>query len=442
MKTSWFRFITATPVLFDNENDLGGGDLDILESLDKEDDPPADKDDEDTDDDKEDDKDDNDEKLTDDEGRTVNEDGHLINDDGELINEDGELVDENDEVIVPDEDEETDEEKEAEARITHASDLKKAYPDIFKKFPDVKAALYRDQEYSDRFASPKDADTIIAKSKILDIIENDLLVEGNPTELLNTVKKNNPESFKKVAFSILPYLAEADKETYLELAAVPIKQLIRSMCAKFGKDTNEHKAALYVHRYFFDNTDVAAKVKAEEKNVTTKSERELEYDKKIQAIDQREHDNFFNATNASYVARLTKEFRAGLESDDRLSDWLKGTLVEKGLADIKTQLNSDPRFKRQMESLWAQAKTSSYSNDLKSRIVTAALARAKSLVPKVRAKLIADALGKKVKDKKDKEQDDKKDKTNVRKFEDKKSNRQVPAPKKQLTDLDILRGNG
>lgn len=429
MKTTWFKFLTQTPYLMDAEGDGGGGDLgditgeEVVPEVEGEEQEEESTNEED------------DDKLVDDEGRAVNEDGHLINDEGELINEDGELVDADGKVIESD-DEDDDEETE---RITHASDLKKAFPDIFKKFPDVKAALYRDQQYSELFGSPKEAEVTVSKSNLLDRIEKDLLVDGNPEELLNSVKKDSEASFKKIAFSLLPYLAKADKETYLEVAALPIKQLLRNMVGKFDPKSNEYKAAQYVHKYFFDSLDFNSKIKAEESNVETKSAKEKEYETKISEIDQRDFNNFADSTANSYVSRITKEFRSGIESDDRLTDFMKNVLVEKGLAAIKTQLDNDPRFKRQMSSLWNSAKASSYSNDLKSRIVSTALARAKSLVPTVRAKLLAEALGKKKKD------DKKDDKTNVRRFEKTDNNKRTerrPEQKKPLTDMDILRGNG
>jgi len=409
----WLLNLTTFPFLFDAPDDAGGGDdLGILGDIDPEDDKTDDKSDDDkTDDDPEEDQPD---------------------DDTEEETEEDPEAEEDDE----EEDDSEEDDPEEENRVTYASDLKKAYPDIFKKFPDVKAALYRDQEYSELFGSPKDAQNIVAKGNLLDQIEKDLVIDGNPKELLNAVKKDSPESFKKIAFALLPYLAEADKEAYLEVAALPIKQLLRSMASKYDPKSNEYKAAQYVHQFFFENLKFDEKVAVEKGTETKKSEKELEYEKRIAAIDQRDQDQFFTATNTSYVSRLNKEFREVLDKDDRLSDWMKAKVVESGLAEIKTQLNNDPRFKRQMESLWSQAKASGYSNDLKSRIISTALARAKSLVPKVRAKLIA-ALGKKAKKE---AKDDKK--ANVTTFVKRESSKSANKPKTQVSDIDILRGNG
>lgn len=404
-----------TPYLLEApDTSSGGTDLDALEA------PPDDK--ETTDDT------DTTESDTDDE------------EDTEPESED-ETEDEDEEDKDAEEDEKESDDEDENARLTHASDLKKSYPDIFKKFPDVKAALYRDQEYSELFGTPKDAEVAVNKANLLDRIEKDLLVDGNPVELLNSIKKDSKESFEKIAYKILPYLAENDRETYLEVAAVPIKQLLRSMISKYGADTNEHKAALYVHQYFFDNLDVTAKTKAETDQTTKKSDKEREYETKLKEIDDRDLSTFSQGVDTSYLARMNKVFREGLEKDDRLSDWMKSKIVENGLLNIANQLKQDPRFNRTMRSLWQQAKSSQYSNDLKSRLVSTALARAKSLIPKERAKLVAEALGKKVK--KDSDNKDSEKSPNVHRFEKKATSVSKPITKSRiLSDKDILMGKG
>ena len=415
----WLVLLNCPYLLDTPDEGSGGTDLDALGDITEEGDDKGDDEDQD--------KDTGDDDSTDDE-----ESDDTKSDDEEESDEESD-----DEDTTDDEEDDTDEEDE-NARLTHASDLKKAFPDIFKKFPDVKAALYRDQEYSELFGTPKEAEVAVNKANLLDRIEKDLLVDGNPVELLNSIKKDSKESFEKIAFKILPYLAENDRETYLEVAAVPIKQLLRSMISKFDEKSNEHKAALYVHKYFFNDLNVGGKVKAEEEVVDKKSDKEKEYEQKLKEIDDRDFSQFSNSVDESYIARMNKLFREGLDKDERLSDWMKNKIVENGLLNIAKSLKQDTRFDRTMRALWQQAKSSKYSNDLKSRLVSTALARAKSLIPKERAKLIAEALGKKVKK-------DNKEETNVRKFEKKdvtpqrKVTTQTRAP---LSDKDILMGKG
>lgn len=377
-------------------------------------------------------KEDDDEKVVPDEQKPQDKDE----------DEEDEDEEEDDEEEKDNEEEESEEEVD-ETDTIHVGDIKKVYPDFFKKFPEVKAALFRDQEYSQFFGSPKDASVAVERANALGEIEKELLVGGDPTHLLSTVKKENPESYTKVIFSILPYLQENDKDTYMEVAAVPIKQLLRSIFRKEGKDSNLGKAAQYVHQYFFDNLNFDDKVKAEDKLESKKSSKEVEYEERLKKINERETNNFSSAVNSSYVTRMTKEFRTGIENDDRLSEWAKTKLIEDGLVSIRKELEADPRYQRQLNTLWAQAKAAGYSNDFKSKIVFAALARAKSLVPAVRSKLIAEATGKSKKNK-IKDKGEKSDK-NVTQFSKDRSTTKERSTKEQgskktLTDLDILRG--
>src|SRR6266705_484539 len=84
------------------------------------------------------------------------------------------------------EDEELEEDKEVEEDekeldlVTRASDIKKAYPDFFKKFPDVRAAIYRDIQFSQYFASPQDAQVAAERADVLGRIEQDIINDGNP----------------------------------------------------------------------------------------------------------------------------------------------------------------------------------------------------------------------------------------------------------------------
>lgn len=410
--------------LHDAADDLGGGldDLDILEEGNKDEDKDT------KDEDKDEDKEDDDEKVDEDEDE----------------DEDKEESEDEDEDKPKDEDDKDDEEDEddtEENRITHVSDLKKAYPDIFKKFPDVKAALYRDQAYSEFFANPKEAEAASIDSSALRNIEHDLLENGDPTKLLGEIKKGNQESFNKVALAVLPYLQSADKELYLKVASVPIKQLLRAMIRKFpDAKSNEHKSAHYVHRFFFDDIDIDGKADGEVDSKEDKPKAQKEYEERLEKLNTRDMNNFVSAVDTSYIAKMTKEFRSGIDNDERLSEWAKTKLIEDGLINIRKQLDADPRWQRTMKSLIAQAKTSEYSNDFKSRIVSTALARAKSLIPTVRAKLLAEAVGKGKSKPKDK--DDKGDKkvVNFTKKDKEKDNR--TQSKKPLTDLDILQGRG
>lgn len=422
--------------MFAPDDDLGGGGLsnpldddDIL----NEDDDKKDKDD------------------VEDDDKVVPDGDKEDEDDDDKEKEDEE--DEDDDKKKEDDEEETDEEKAETDRITHASDLKKAYPDIFKKFPDVRAALYRDSRYSEIFADPAEAEVAAQHAASFRGIENELAVQGDPTELLKTLKKNVPEAYEKVVVNTFLYAQENDKEGYIKLAALPIKQLLRRAFKEGkgadGKPGDLGKAALWIHNYFFQNYDLDEKVELEDKLTTKregKSKREQELEEKLARIDQREYNDFKGSVDNSYVDSMTKFIRPTLDKDTRLTDWTKSKVIEEILVDINQQLSKDTRHTKSMESLWKQAQAQGFTSEFKPRIVNAALARAKSLVATVRAKKVSEALGKKSKDKdkddnvtrfKSRDKDDRRDKSSHR--DERRSNRDKGSDKK-LSDLDILRG--
>lgn len=370
-------------------------------------------------------------------------------DDGQ--NSDGENEDEDkdkakDEVKDDEENnEENEDEDDENLEIPVAvKDIKAKYPDFFKTFPEVRGAIFRDQQYGALFANPKEAEEVVSKAETFDAIEADLLGKGDASEILTSVHKSNPKSFAKLAVGLMPVIQSLDKDTYANVAAIPIKQLLRSAHnegkGSDGKLTDLGKAALWIHNYFFGkDSRLEDPVTGEIKQTEEKSESEKRAEQKLAEIDRREFTAFKSDIDNTYVNRITKEIRTVLDKDDRLSEFVKRTIVKEGLAEIKSQLEADQRYQKTMSSLSAQARRAGYTSEFKSRILSVALARAKSLAPSIRAKLVAEALGNSKQKEKDKGGEKKelnlKPRTERREREEKPSREQRPKPK---TDLDIL----
>jgi hypothetical protein len=389
-----------------------------------------------------------------------NQDDDKQNDDNQNDDQDDDSSDENDDQDDDqsdddsddesdkddDEDEDDDEEDKKDDQLATAADLKKDYPDIFKKHPELRAAIYRDQAYSELFGSVKDAQAIKEQSNTLDKINEDLVIKGNPDQLLKLIQDENKESFVKVARRTISYIKDNDKDLFYDLMSPAIKMLLRSAyrdgMGSDGKEGDLAKAAKWIHKFYFNDTDLNSKVSFESDLEEDKeSPTEKAYRERMERIDQRDQSNFQQAVDGSYVSRMVKYIREGLDKDERLNDYMKKTIINDILMDIKTKLNADSRYMSQMNSLWKQAKNAEWSNDHKSRIINAALARAKSLVSKSRSRIVSEALG------------GKKARTESRTTSNNGNNqRRERTPqrdrqnsnqsKRPLTDLDILQGKG
>tara|TARA_R110000868_G_scaffold16913_7_gene74967 strand:- start:3197 stop:4447 length:1251 start_codon:yes stop_codon:yes gene_type:complete len=354
--------------------------------------------------------------------------------------------DEEEEKDEEEKDEEPEEEEEPEDEKLEVppsvKEIKAKYPTFFKEFPEVRAAIFREQRFTELFASPDEAENSVKKASLLDEIEADLLDKADPTNLFDGIKKSNAKSFEKLALALLPTIQQQDKDLYTRVAATPIKQLLRSALKEGrgtdGKLTDLGKSALWIHQYFFGkDAKPEDPVEGEVKPSTEKSESEKRLEAKLEQINQREYTEFKGSVDTSYVTKMTSEFKATLDKDERLTDFVKRTIIKDGLVEIRQALEKDPRYTRQMSALWNQAVKAGYSSDLKSRIVSTALARAKSLVPSIRQKLVSEALGTKSKAEKKEVKVEKREERKVVKRSNSGNNSR---PSKPLSDMDILRG--
>lgn len=404
-------------------------DADDTDDTNTDDDNKDDKKDDNVDDEDEEDKGDKDDDKDKDEG---DEDDEKDDDDKEKDEKD--KKDDKDEEDEPDED---------GVRLTEVSDIKKAYPDFFKKFPDVRAALYRDYKYTEVVGTVEDAKSAVQKAGVLDQIEKDVVQEGNIQDTLALVQKENPKALDSIASGMMDFVFKNNKDLYYEMAALPIKQLLRAAWREGGKDTDLGRAAAHIHKYFFKDLNIDSKVKFEDGvgKTTEKTAREKELEQKLQALDTKTYTDFKNGADSSYISKMTNEVMSGLDKDDRLTDYAKTKLNEDILQDIVKQLNQDKRHTAQMNNLWMQAKNAGFTNDFKSRIVSAALARAKALIPATRQRLVSEALKSKKAKKDDNVREFKKDDNKEVRESRRDRNRDRDQPKKPLTDLDILRGS-
>lgn len=301
---------------------------------------------------------------------------------------------EEEEEETEEEPEEDDEEEPVGALVT-AKDLKSKFPDIFKKVPELKAVIYREQQYSQLFSDPKEAQLAASQANVFQAMESDLL-KGDIAPLFDSLKKSDGADFDKLASNILPSLRKLDESTFMKVIAVPLKQVLRRAFSEGTRkgDKNLALSAQHLHNFVFDNTNLNEKSEFESGDISKKSSEQEKYEHKLNELDQRDHKNFKNTVDTEWLGGLHESFFQGFDPDNTLTKWTKDKLFEDAILELNKQLSSDPRHMKNMEGLWRQAKASGYDLSSKSRIVNAALARAKQIMPQVRQKLRSEALAK------------------------------------------------
>src|SRR3970282_409003 len=160
-----------------------------------------------------------------------------------------------------DEDEEDLEIKEEELDLVvpvRRKEILAKYPNLFKEFPHLERAYYKEQQYSEILPTIEDAKDAVEKTTALDNFERDLL-DGNTEKILQAVKNQDKNSFHKIVDNYLNVLGNVDKDAYYHVVGNIVKSTIVSMLQE-SKRTGEGGeplkiAAQILNQFVFGSSD-------------------------------------------------------------------------------------------------------------------------------------------------------------------------------------------
>lgn len=261
--------------------------------------------------------------------------------------------------------------------------IKKIDKDIFKKVPQLRATIFREQQFTEVFSTPQDAKAASEKAEILDRFEKDLR-SGNSENLFQTLSRDK-KAFTSFAANILPTLEKTDKDLYASVLTPVFKNIFRN-AAKSGNDALV-KSAQNLHWFLFGHTDLD---KEEGIRPNQKDEREESIEKKEQEFFERQYQSFSSDVYTVGQKRAKFLIQKGFEGTD-LSDLSKKHLTEEIYSRVTQALERDVRYGGHMKSLWQKAAKEGFTQAGKDSIISAFLSRAKVLIPQFRQKVLAEA---------------------------------------------------
>lgn len=339
----------------------------------------------------------------------------LEQDEVESPDEEVEVESDDEPEVELDEDEEEEEEEpesepEPEPEIsTHPferpsiKDLNKAYPDLFKKFPSLKDMYFREAEYTKVFPTIDDAKEASENNIAFSNIRKDIF-QGDGSKFLDAIKQVNEKGLERFASNILVNLSKISQNAFTLASNPLIEDVARAMFQRGTNDSNEsmQNAARYLAKFYFGDSEFAEG----KKTSVVKPSGPSEVDKEREAFDNEKHTVFKSSVSNDAKSQLVKMIvglnaetkKSRIDPDDVLSTFIEEMIIEKVVSDIGSQLSSDKGHLRYMDSLWEHAKRNGRTDSDKSRIISAYLARAKTLIPSLRSKYVSEALGKKVRD--------------------------------------------
>lgn len=274
------------------------------------------------------------------------------------------------------------------------------YPQLFKDFPYLEKAYYREQKFTELLPTIDDAKAAVEAKQTLDRMEADVM-GGNTELILRAVREQNPQGFAKIIDNYLPTLARVDEKAYFHVLGNITKHTIVAMVREGRKSGNEalQSAAQVVNQFVFGTSEFQPPQnlsKPEQENG-----KEQEITEREQRFVRQQFDTAREDLNTRVNNTLKNTIDANIDPKKSMTDYVRKNASREAMEMLDTVLSKDARFIALKDKLWESAFNSNFSRESVERIKSAYLSRAKTLLPTVIKKARIDALkglGKRVDD--------------------------------------------
>jgi hypothetical protein len=269
------------------------------------------------------------------------------------------------------------------------------YPKLFKDFPELGNTFQREQKFTELFPTVEDAETASAMAQEYNGVGRKIMVEGDATFLLNQIHRTNPQSFERFTDNFLEGVRRVDRDQYNAICEPVIQNVLRWCYVQGSNHNNENiiNSARHLSKLIFGTAQV------EELEPRKKPTKSNEPDPERVKLDKEraefENGRFVAASNEigeSIDDFLRDELSGNIDPSGKMSSYFKRTLIKDIIDGIHNQLKNEPAHGRTMKTLWDRARAANYPGELKTRIKNTYLARAKQILPAVRARVKQEAF--------------------------------------------------
>ena len=312
------------------------------------------------------------------------------------------------------EDEEGKEEKEPEIKLEYFEDeeqpsyneeeieiiaparrqeILKKYPTLFKEFPHLEKAYFRDQKYNELFGTPQDAEQVIETAKSFNEF-SDQLLKGDTKSILGAVKQENPEAFGKIIDNYLGVLRDVDERAFFHVYGNAIKSTVALMAQEAQRLGNEDLlgAARLLHQFVTGTTEWQGMQPYNRE----KPQGEVQQESKLNQERVQFFQERFETTQSDLQGRvdgvLKNTIDQNMDPKGLMTAYVKKVAVQEAFQNTQKLIRADPQFVRLLDRLWERAAEEKFSKSSVEKIRSAYLSRAKSLLPSQIKKSRVDAL--------------------------------------------------
>lgn len=296
------------------------------------------------------------------------------------------------------EDEEGKEGKEdKEVEIPQYKEVAKKYPNFFKDFPNFRHLIFHEKEYREIFATVEEAKEAVDDIAALDELKT-ALESGKPEDIsgvLKSIQGLGDTVIPSLATHFLPSIKKMDKDLYYQVITPEFVNMTRNLYDSGLRNENENlkNAALVIAQHLFGDLKVASGEREIKLPEIKKVEKDDTVDKERQSWRNERYSSLYTDVTTSGDSILEKAILNGLDPKEEMADGMKKLITKEVMTQITLALVKDTSHTTKMNSLWTRAGKENFGSSWRSKIVSAYVESAKTIMPRIRARVRAETLG-------------------------------------------------
>lgn len=292
--------------------------------------------------------------------------------------------------------EEVDEDKLELNEAPRRKEILAKYPNVFKDFPGLEAAYYREQKFSEIHPTIADAQASLDKSQLLDSYETDLM-SGSTESILRTVRENDAEAFNRLVDNYLPNLQKVDEGSYFHIVGNIIKHTIASMVgdAKDAEEDDKDRllaAASVVNEYIFGTKKYTAPTRLSNPDGGKKDSKTEELEERETEFLRTQFETHGEALDTKVNNILKATIAKNIDPKESMTDYVRNHATREAMDEVDELISKDTRFTKILDRLWEKAINDKFTSKSLDTIKSAYLSKAKTLLPGVIKKARNEAL--------------------------------------------------
>lgn len=282
--------------------------------------------------------------------------------------------------------------------VPRRKEILAAFPDLFKKFPQIEKAMYRERAYSEILPTIEDAKNAVAKAEQLDSHEKELM-DGTIQGILSVVHGGDKAAFAKVVDNYMPALYNIDQQAYYHTIGNITKHTIISMVndAKTQSDENLANAAAVLNQYMFGTTQFTHPQNLSKDSVQDpkSKEKETEISEREEALAKRQFEDALGGLDGRVEKVLEATITKHIDPKETMTSYTRRKAIEQVQKELESIISSDARFKKIYDVMWLKARDNNYSKESMDKLYRAYVSKAGTLlsgiISKVRKEAMAEA---------------------------------------------------